>query len=224
MLEEKNDNLQDADGNGVNEPQEVTIADNQGIPVDKQEESEASSETLEEKAGILTEELSEDDIEVAAEKEALVEETVEIAIEPEDEEEVEEVIAAPTEENVIELTEEQVADETPVGESENQAAVNAIEEANAEEGEDETLKERHDIPMLDYETLSMEQLVDELGTLVTVEKLMSVKDHVEELKKAFLSKYYHFIDEKKEEYYAENPDTTEDFHYHFPLKVKFDLS
>ncbi len=222
MLEEKNDNLLDADGNGVNEPQEVTIADNQEIPVDKQEESEASSEVLEEKAGILTEELSEDDIEVAAEKEALVEETVETAVEPEDEEEIGEVVSAPTEENFIELTEEQVADETPVGESENQAAVNAIEEANAEEGEDETLKERHDIPMLDYETLSMEQLVDELGTLVAVEKLMSVKDHVEELKKAFLSKYYHFIDEKKEEYYAENPDTTEDFHYHFPLKVKFD--
>jgi hypothetical protein len=45
---------------------------------------------------------------------------------------------------------------------------------------------------------------------------------VEELKKAFLSKYYHFIDEKKEEFHAENPETTEDFHYHFPLKVKFD--
>jgi hypothetical protein len=51
---------------------------------------------------------------------------------------------------------------------------------------------------------------------------MSVKDHVEELKKSFLSKYHHLIDEKKEEFYAENPETTEDFHYHFPLKVKFD--
>jgi hypothetical protein len=76
--------------------------------------------------------------------------------------------------------------------------------------------------MLDYETLSMDELIDELGNLVVVEKVMSVKDHVEELKKAFLSKYYHFIDEKKEEFLAENPDTTEDFHYHFPLKVKFD--
>jgi hypothetical protein len=51
---------------------------------------------------------------------------------------------------------------------------------------------------------------------------MSIKDHVEEIKKSFLSKYYHFIDEKKEEFHAENPDTTEDFHYHFPLKIKFD--
>jgi len=222
MLEEKNDNLQDADGNGVNEPQELAITENQEIPVDKQEEIEASPEALEEKAAILTEELSEDELEVAAEKEALVEETIETAIEPDVEEEAEEAVTEPAEENIIELTDEQVADETPVAESENQAAVNAIEEVNAEESEDETLKERHDIPMLDYETLSMEQLVDELAELVAVEKLMSVKDHVEELKKAFLSKYYHFIDEKKEEYHAENPDTTEDFHYHFPLKAKFD--
>jgi hypothetical protein len=30
-----------------------------------------------------------------------------------------------------------------------------------EEGEDETVRERHEIPMLEYETLSMEALVDE---------------------------------------------------------------
>ncbi|WP_293895429.1 DUF349 domain-containing protein [Flavobacterium sp.] len=106
--------------------------------------------------------------------------------------------------------------------SDEQSVISAIEEVNAEESEDETLKERHDIPMLDYDTLSMEQLVEELGQLVIVEKLMSVKDHVEEIKKSFLSKYHQFIDEKKEEFNAENPDTNEDFHCHFPLKAKFD--
>ena len=131
-----------------------------------------------------------------------------------------------TEENTIELTDEKVADDELVSENLNQSAISAIEEVNAEESEDETLKDRHDIPMLDYDTLSMEQLVDELGTLVVVEKLMSVKDHVEELKKSFLSKYHHFIDEKKEEFLADAENTAtetkEDFHYHFPLKVKFD--
>ncbi|MGC4039850.1 MAG: hypothetical protein QM710_03400 [Flavobacterium sp.] len=34
MLEEKNDNLQEADGNAANEAQEVTIAENQEIPVE----------------------------------------------------------------------------------------------------------------------------------------------------------------------------------------------
>jgi hypothetical protein len=41
--------------------------------------------------------------------------------------------------------------------------------------------------MQDYDTLSMEQLVDELQILVNNDKVMSVKDHVEEIKKAFLA-------------------------------------
>jgi hypothetical protein len=289
MLEEKNDNLQDADGNVISESQEVTTTENQEIAPEIQEETvEAVNETVAEteveipteevveetvaetevetpteevveetvaetevetpteevveetvaeteietpteevveeiaaetEVAVLTEELSEDEIEVAAEKEALVEETVEAVAEPEaitDENE------DSLEGNTIELTDEQVADNTPVMQDDNQSVISAIEEVNAEESEDESLKDRHDIPMQDYETLSMEQLVDELADLVVVEKVMSVKDHVEELKKAFLSKYYHFIDEKKEEFHTENPETTEDFHYHFPLKVKFD--
>ncbi|KDN54619.1 DUF349 domain-containing protein [Flavobacterium seoulense] len=106
--------------------------------------------------------------------------------------------------------------------SKKQQALNEIEASNAEENEDETLKERHEIPMLDYDTLSMEVLVNELQKLVSNEKVMSIKDHVEEIKKAFLSKYNHFIEEKKEEFHAENPESTEEFQYHFPLKSKFD--
>ncbi len=211
MLEEKNDNLQHADGNVVSESQEVTATENQEIAKEELaenaplQEAEQPENTLDE-APALTEVLSEDEIELAAEKEALVEETIENPVNEVAEEET---------------TEEEDTISAPV-ENENQAAISAINEVNAEESEDESLKDRHDIPMLDYETLSMEQLVDELSKLVVVEKVMSVKDHVEELKKAFLSKYHHFIDEKKEEFHAENPDTTEDFHYHFPLKVKFD--
>ena len=103
-----------------------------------------------------------------------------------------------------------------------QQALNEIEASNAEEHEDETLKARHEIPMPDYDTLSMEVLTDELQKLVTNEKVMSIRDHVEEIKKAFLSKYNHFIEEKKEEFHAENPESTEEFQYHFPLKTKFD--
>ena len=103
-----------------------------------------------------------------------------------------------------------------------QQALNEIEASNAEEHEDETLKARHEIPMQDYDTLSMEVLTDELQKLVTNEKVMSIRDHVEEIKKAFLSKYNHFIEEKKEEFQAENPESTEEFQYHLPLKTKFD--
>jgi len=106
--------------------------------------------------------------------------------------------------------------------SENQTILDAIASSNAEESEDETLKERHDIPLLDYEALDMDTLVDELQKLVTTEKVMSIKEHVEEIKKAFLAKYHHLLEEKKEEFTAENTNPNETFEYHFPLKNKFD--
>jgi hypothetical protein len=109
-----------------------------------------------------------------------------------------------------------------VQEANQDEAINAIQNTNAEESEDETLKDRHDIPMQDYEAMPMDALVSELETLVANDKVMSVKDHVEEVKRAFLSKYHHFIDEKREEFHAENPDTTEDFHYQLPAKLRFD--
>ena len=258
MLEEKNDNLLDADGSVSDESHEVIITENQEFLVENQEETETLAEletavTIEEhvleevieadseveaasekqaneedeqQVAILTDPLTEDELEVAAETEALVEETVVPKAKKTKPKAVTE-----EKEATVELTEEQVANGTLVADSsindqepqnDSQSVINAIEEVNAEESEDETLKDRHEIPMLDYDKLSMEQLVDELGELVLVEKLMSVKDHVEELKKSFLSKYHHLIDEKKEEFLTENPETTEDFHYHFPLKVKFD--
>jgi hypothetical protein len=113
--------------------------------------------------------------------------------------------------------------ETPISQTnKNQNALNAIDESNAEEGEDETLRERHEIPLLDYDTLSMESLVDELQKLVATDKVMSIKEHIDEIKKSFLAKYCHFIEEKKEEFHIENPETTEDFQYHLPLKLTFD--
>ncbi|WP_295335845.1 DUF349 domain-containing protein [Flavobacterium sp.] len=207
MLEEKNDNLQDADGNVVNDSLETTAAENQEITTkDGSQELEVGSNDLETKT------IEESAEEVTAVEEAPAEEATA--------EETPEATEETTAENVVELTDEPIADDSPA--SENDTVISAIQEVNAEESEDESLKDRHDIPMLDYDTLSMEQLVAELGDLVVVDKVMSVKDHVEELKKAFLSKYYHFIDEKRDEFHAENPDTTEEFHYHFPLKVKFD--
>ncbi len=242
MLEEKNDNLQEADGNVVNESLETTTTENQDtITEDASPELEVANDVAEE---TTTEEVTEVAAMVEA-VEATAEETLEVVSETETEAPaVEAAEQTEAETEVVsepEAATEEVADESEalvaetaavveeaeaateeVTETVTDAVMEAIQEVNAEEGEDESLKERHDIPMLDYDTLSMEQLVAELGDLVVVEKVMSVKDHVEELKKAFLSKYYHFIDEKREEFHAENPDTTEDFQYHFPLKVKFD--
>lgn len=194
MLEEKNDNLLNADGNVANLTEEMATTENQEIVNDALAETPEVSDNIE----------PEQEVEIIAA-----------------EDNSKTPITEQTKEPVSEVAVPEVETETVVL-AESSEAINAIDQANAEESEDESLKDRHNIPMLDYDTLSMDQLIDELTNLVSVEKVMSVKDHVEELKKSFLSKYYHFIDEKKEEFYAENPDTTEEFHYHFPLKVKFD--
>jgi hypothetical protein len=132
-----------------------------------------------------------------------------------------EISDAVAEENTVNPVSEAVLS-NEVEANENQNAIDAIADSNAEESEDETLKERHDIPMLDYEALPMDKLVEELKDLVTNEKVMSVKEHVEEIRKAFLAKYNHLIEEKKEEFNQENQDPNEEFQYHSPLKTKFD--
>ncbi len=249
MLEEKNDNLpateNEADGNVNNDLQETISIENQEVePIEETSEEAvelisdteveapiAAEETVEEtvelvpdtevEAPIIAEEEQENDVEVEDLVGEQITETPTEVSTPENTADVESEVSTEVE-NVIELTDEQVADDAIVYEDESDFVMNAISNVNAEESEDETLKDRHDIPMEDYEAMSMEALVAELEKLAEVEKVMSVKDHVEEIKKSFLSKYYHFIDEKKDEWQAQNPDTTEDFHYHFPLKAVFD--
>lgn len=104
----------------------------------------------------------------------------------------------------------------------SQSVLEEIDNSNAEENEDDSIKEKHEIPMLDYDALSMEELTDELEKLVDNEKVMAIKDHAEGIRKAFSDKYHHFIDEKREEFNAQNNEEGVDFEYHFPLKNKFD--
>jgi hypothetical protein len=248
MSEELNDNLpvneNAVDGNVENQSPEMIETENQEVetiteavkPIeevvpDTEVEAPLVAEIEQEKVleveDLVGEAIEENifEVETTPEVVAEIEEPIAEEVVETTPEAVEEVVATPvtTEpKNKIELTGEQVADDKITLEDESDVAMNAIANANAEESEDETIKGRHDIPLQDYEALPMEKLVEELETLVAVEQVMSVREHVEEIKKAFLSKFYHFIDEKKDEFHAENPDTTEDFHYSFPLKTKFD--
>lgn len=104
----------------------------------------------------------------------------------------------------------------------SQSVLEEIDNSNAEESEDDSIKEKHEIPVLDYDAMSMEALTEELEKLVENEKVMAIKDHLEGIRKAFSDKYHHFIDEKKEEFLAQNNEEGLDFEYHFPLKNKFD--
>ncbi|WP_338838772.1 DUF349 domain-containing protein [Flavobacterium ginsenosidimutans] len=125
-------------------------------------------------------------------------------------------------ETVIQNSDPETENELVNQENAHQEALDVITNSNAAESEDETLKDRHAIPMQDYNTFSLDALVDELKKLVNTDKVMSVKDHIEEIKKAFLLQYHHLLEEKKEEFLASNPDPNEEFEYHLPLKSKFE--
>ncbi|WP_227873966.1 DUF349 domain-containing protein [Flavobacterium nackdongense] len=206
MLEEKNDNLLEADGSLENNSIEILQSE-----VETLNEIEADATSTADFA-IENGQTIEEHIAVAENETPIADATT-----------VSDEIEATIPEDAA--SETIVAEPTPITNttiSETETIIEAIVGTNAEESEDETLKERHDIPMLDYDALSLESLVAELKNLVTNEKVMSVKDHVEEIKKSFLAKYYHLLEEKKEEFLAENPDTTEDFAYHSPIKTQFD--
>ncbi|MBQ0116867.1 MAG: DUF349 domain-containing protein [Flavobacterium sp.] len=120
----------------------------------------------------------------------------------------------------------QFADGKPEEENQNQTnlqeVLDAINNTNAEENEDEAIKIGQEIPMLNYEALSLESLVEELKHLTDTQKVMSIRNHVDEIKKVFLQKYHYFIDEKRDEYSNENNGDTTGFEYHLPAKNKFD--
>ncbi|MFK7049965.1 MULTISPECIES: DUF349 domain-containing protein [Flavobacterium] len=107
-----------------------------------------------------------------------------------------------------------------LSQSHTQLAIETIENLNAEVSEDNTLEEEHEIPMKDYHTMSMDLLITEFEQLISINKIMAIRNHIEEIKSAFLSKYNLFIEEKREEFLQENP--AEDFEYYYPTKAKFD--
>lgn len=126
---------------------------------------------------------------------------------------------------VEEIQVEEIQAEVVAVENENQKAIDAIDNSNAEESEDsenQTTEEHQEVQILDYETLTMEALVDEFEKLLANPKISSVKNYLEDIRKEFTSKFNEFIEEKKEEYAAEHDGDTTDFEYHFPLKQKFD--
>ena len=130
-----------------------------------------------------------------------------------------------SETHIVTLSDQELSDDSLLIEQlvigDEQQAIDAIVASNAEESA-ENFHENEEIAIIDYEILSMDDLVIELEKLVAIEKVMSVKNHVEDIKTVFLSKFNHFMEDKKDEFFAENPESTENFEYHFPLKVKFD--
>ena len=100
------------------------------------------------------------------------------------------------------------------------AHVEEIDEANAEDAEDETNAERHEVESKDYHAMTMEQLVDELESLLNDKKIQTIKSQVDEIKSEFHSKFGELLDEKKEEFLSEGGNEI-DFYFTTPVKKRF---
>lgn len=168
MLEEKNDNLPQADGE-LNEIQSTEI---QTEATDNHEEiiADAAVELVD-----AAETPAETELEVTevptevAELEQADETGTEVVAEVVELEEAVETVESPAEEIA-----------TPEVSTEHDSVIEEIANANAEASEDESI--RAEIPMQDYDTMTLEELVDNLESLVDTDAVLAVKDHVEELK------------------------------------------
>ncbi|MBZ9627566.1 DUF349 domain-containing protein [Psychroflexus sp. CAK1W] len=114
----------------------------------------------------------------------------------------------------VEKSEEKDNEEDQKSEDQN------VDEANAEDSEDQDVGRRHEIEMKDYHAMSLDELVLELESLVKKEKVQSIKDHVNNIKTEFDKKFNDVIEEKKEEFIAEGGNII-DFHYSSPVKKNF---
>lgn len=110
-------------------------------------------------------------------------------------------------------------DKSPKKEESNDH-LDEIDESNAEDAEDTENEKRHTIPMLDYHSMSMENLVGELQRLVKNEKVQAINKHVSAIKYEFDQKFQDFLDEKKEEFISKGGNEV-DFRYNSVAKRQF---
>ncbi len=97
---------------------------------------------------------------------------------------------------------------------------NEMNEAVAEDSEDESTLERHDIEKKDYHAMTKEELIKELRFLIKSEKIQAIKEHVDEIKNEFNEKFNEEVEQKKEEFLADGGDII-DFYYSTPIKKEF---
>lgn len=100
------------------------------------------------------------------------------------------------------------------------AHVDEIEASNAEDAEDESNVERHDVEEKDYHSMSMDQLVTEFNRLLKNHKVQTISKHINEIKTEFNAKYSALLDEKKEEFIADGGNEI-DFYYTNDTKKLF---
>lgn len=91
-----------------------------------------------------------------------------------------------------------------------------IQQENAEDAEDADNSKRHEIPLLNYEAMSLEALTQEFKKLLHTEKVQAIRKHIEAIRNEFDKKYDELVEEKREEYIA---DGGEDYNFKYEAAV-----
>jgi hypothetical protein len=98
--------------------------------------------------------------------------------------------------------------------------VEEIEASNAEDAEDESNAERHEVEEKDYHAMSLQDLATELNRLLKHHKIQTISKHVNEIKAEFNAKFNQLLEEKKEEFINEGGNEI-DFYYTNDTKKLF---
>ncbi len=227
-MDENDEKLQNTAGEDLENATEVpakedtpTLANEETTTEIESAESEVTAEAPESEASETPKEaeLAPEEKTEAAEQAVETEQTPEEKAEVIQEAVEAEQIAEEKTEAVIEPSEgEEATTEIPAEETEKVLA--EIDQENAEDAEDKENEKRHEIPMLDYHSMSMENLVGELQRLVKNEKVQAINKHVSGIKHEFDLKFQEFLEHKKEEFVA-NGGNEIDFHYNSVTKRQF---
>ena len=121
-------------------------------------------------------------------------------------------------ENNEEKVENPITEEQNNANKETESAVNEVE--NEVANESEKVDEKHEIPMLDYDSMELEKLVDELKKLLKDHPVQQLKSNVDALKTAFNSKFGALLANKKEAFLAEGGNSI-DFQFSSPVKTEY---
>jgi len=118
--------------------------------------------------------------------------------------------------NNIENQSSEATDNGKIGETAK--VVDAIENEVAEKAE--KADEKHEIPMLEYEVMELDQLVVELSKLIKNNPVQQIKANSDAIKNAFNAKFGKLLSEKKEAFLAEGENSI-DFQFSSPVKSEY---
>ena len=127
---------------------------------------------------------------------------------------------APTETPAENTNTQENNEEPPTAEQKKDDHVEEIDASNAEDAEDESNAERHELEDKDYHAMSMDELTAEFSKLLKHHKIQTISKHVNEIKGEFNAKFNELLEEKKEEFIDDGGNEI-DFYYTNDTKKLF---